>query len=267
MMASNPPSSTASILARASLRASLANPGMDVQRAAAALSGGHNHLAAVLLQHAHRGLVQPRERDIGDAARHQRHAVAPLAFGGKRLADLAEEEWRLRGRRQAAPGVPACPTASTSPIRAPLSASRSPDTGTRIAPAALIQSAAIAAVSRRRNAARARVDQRPRHAGSRSPRARLPPAGRTARPMGTRVSQARQARHSSICSMYDGLDRRAVRPPAPSDRCARAANPSRRPARDRSGRRSDTGRNARSDRGPPVAVCQRRRKSRPRFKR
>ena len=73
---------------------------MDVQRAAAALPGGHDDLAAVLLQHADRRFVQARERHVGDASRHQGHAVPALPLGGKRAADLAEEEGRIGGWRE-----------------------------------------------------------------------------------------------------------------------------------------------------------------------
>jgi hypothetical protein len=73
---------------------------MNVQRAAAALTAGHHHLAAILLQDTDGGLIQSGEAHVGDAPRHQRHPVTPLAFGGKSLADLAEEERRLGRRRK-----------------------------------------------------------------------------------------------------------------------------------------------------------------------
>ena len=76
----------------------VAHSGMQVQGAATALALRHHHLAAVALQHAHRGLIQARETDVGDAPGEKRHAIFALAFRRKRAADLAEEERRLRGR-------------------------------------------------------------------------------------------------------------------------------------------------------------------------
>ncbi len=71
-----------------------------MQRAAAPLPRRYRHLTAVFLQYPHRSLIQARERHIRDASRHQRHAIPPFALGRKRFADLAEEEWRLRGREK-----------------------------------------------------------------------------------------------------------------------------------------------------------------------
>ncbi len=88
------------MLRRASLRASLAQARMQVQRAAAALSFRDHHFAAVLLQHPHGGLVEAREGYVGDAPRQKRHAIPPLALGRKGAPDLAEEERRLGRRRQ-----------------------------------------------------------------------------------------------------------------------------------------------------------------------
>ena len=71
---------------------------MQVQSAAASLAAGNFDFAAVLLQHPHGGLVQPRERDVGDAPGKKRDAVPAAPLGGKRPADLAEEEGWVRGR-------------------------------------------------------------------------------------------------------------------------------------------------------------------------
>ena len=235
----------------------VAHPGVDVQRAAAASARRAPPLRS--------RSSAARAPWLRSAARKRRWRCSPPSSPRGSAARLRPEMSCRSGRRrmaapraaQAAPGAPAFPTASASPSRAPLSASRSPDTGT---------------APRRRQSASRRLQQlsedeigaRTRASSGRrvwfSISAR---AASTSRPYctpdGHALSQARQARHRSMCSMYDVRDRRARRPPAPSGRCARAANPSRRPARDRSGRRSDTGRSVRSGRGPPVAVGQRRR--------
>jgi hypothetical protein len=71
---------------------------MQVQSAAASLAAGRHYFAAVLPQHPHGGLVQPRERDVGDAPRKKCDAVLAAPLGWKRPADLAEEEGRVGGR-------------------------------------------------------------------------------------------------------------------------------------------------------------------------
>ena len=71
-----------------------------MKRPAAGLSRRDNDLAAVLLQHAHRGFVQAREGDIGDTTCHHHHSVPARSLGGKSLADLAEEKRNLGGRRK-----------------------------------------------------------------------------------------------------------------------------------------------------------------------
>ncbi len=73
---------------------------MHVQRPAAALAFRDHHFAAIFLQHPHGGLVETGERNIGHAAGQERDPVAPRAAGGKRAADLAEEERRLGRRRE-----------------------------------------------------------------------------------------------------------------------------------------------------------------------
>jgi len=66
-----------------------------VERAATALVRRDRDLAAVLLQHARRRLIQSRETHVGDAPREERHAMPPASLRGGRLADVAEEERRL----------------------------------------------------------------------------------------------------------------------------------------------------------------------------
>src|ERR1035438_3341487 len=61
----------------------IGEPGMEMQRAAAALPGGHYHFATVALEHAHAGLMQAGERNIGHAAGEEGHAVAANTVGGE----------------------------------------------------------------------------------------------------------------------------------------------------------------------------------------
>ena len=54
-------------------------PGVQLQRAAALLVAGHDHVVALGGQHPHGGLVDAVEEHVLHAARQQRHPAAPLA--------------------------------------------------------------------------------------------------------------------------------------------------------------------------------------------
>src|SRR2546430_13488226 len=71
-----------------------------MQSAAAGLRRGHGHFASVILKNSHGGFIQPGERNVRNASREKRHAVALLSLGWKRLSDLREEEGRFRWGRQ-----------------------------------------------------------------------------------------------------------------------------------------------------------------------
>src|ERR1700723_3139352 len=71
---------------------------VHVQSSAAGLSGGNRDFAAIVLEHADRGLIQTRETDVGDTSGQKRHAILSLADGGKHTAELREERWRFHAR-------------------------------------------------------------------------------------------------------------------------------------------------------------------------
>ena len=252
MMASKTAGEDGVDIAARQLARLVAHAGVHVQRAAAALALRHHHLAAVRLQHAHRGLIQAREADVGDASGQKRHAILALALRRKRAADLAEEERRLGRRRELFADRPAGPAASDAqPAHQRL---ESADL-VKVEQRAGHRSAAPRDCSSCTNTDAAVCARTSRGACAlRFRRAHLPPCGRSARPKGRPIRSRGRPGTDRCARGTNRRDRRAVRPPAPSGRRGRAANPSPGPVRDRWGRRSDTGRNVRSGPGRTAAV-------------
>jgi hypothetical protein len=89
--------------------------GMQMQRAAAALPGGDHHFATVALQHAHAGLMQAGERNVGDAAGEESHPVAAHAFGRECFADLRKKERRVGWRSELCTTPPTRPSIRIRP--------------------------------------------------------------------------------------------------------------------------------------------------------
>ncbi len=73
---------------------------MRRKRAAAGLSRGDDHLAAVRREHANRGVMQRGKTDLGDAPGKQRHAGAARAHGRIRAAELREKKFAVDRRQQ-----------------------------------------------------------------------------------------------------------------------------------------------------------------------
>ena len=172
---------------------------MHLQSSAAALPGGHSDFTSVVLQHAHGRLVQPREGDVGNAARQQRHAVLSLPVSREHLPELAEKERDLGGRRQPFqlrerseklqnPGLP------HKPLQA----------------AALVKEGEVArGLQHPRCGQQLPEDERARQAPrpgqfvvSRDLCPGPPPPGvRTSRPRGMRFRKRGRLKHRSMCSM------------------------------------------------------------------
>ena len=230
-------------------------PGVQRQRAAASLRSGRLHAAAFGGQHAHRRLVDMRERQPLHAAGQQRDLHAPLGPGGRRVTGAHGAGACPRKRDAAAPA----PRIATQP--APQTAS--PRSG-----------AAATRASRRASPPheRQRHQRQPHPRGIRhqrhQQRAEQPVAGRPrialldlrARrsmsgpywtPDGHAVTQARQPRQLSKCVHEATASARpGPRRPPSSGRCARAANPSPRPTGGRSGTSAGRSRSGRRCRCP-----------------
>ena len=159
-----------------------------------------------------------RERSLRSDARRRRWRCSPpsmprgeaLAFRRKRLADLAEEERRLRWRRQCFASAQLPEQLQEARRRAPASAARWPGRCRAAHPAAVIEPGDCS--SCRNTKLRTIAGKpRPRACWLRYRRAPLPPAGRTAR-LKDRPFRSRGRRGTDRCAR--GRSRRSARPSA-----------------------------------------------------
>ena len=85
------------------LAGAVAVAGVVVDRPAAALAGGNEHVAAVLLQDAERGPMRVAEHGVGHAADEERHPGAAAADGRQELRQLRARLDRRRHQRDHLP--------------------------------------------------------------------------------------------------------------------------------------------------------------------
>ena len=189
-------SRTAAIVAPGPGQRGLLAPGVQLQRAAALLVAGHEHVAALGGEHPHGGLVDPVEEHVLHAARQQRHpaAAGPDRGGvhgqpGERLAHRDRRQQRLHRRqpaRAAARPAPRSPAPGAAPGRAPRAGR----------PRAAAACTGTARRSRRGTAGRpGRASRCARPAG-----APTPAAGRTAPRTGTPSRRPCSPGSASMCS-------------------------------------------------------------------
>src|SRR5579875_1408841 len=76
----------------------IANPGMDVQGAAASLRFGNHDLTTIFRQYSDRSIIQSRERQVCNATSKKRNAVANIAIGSDHLAQTLSEKRLLHSR-------------------------------------------------------------------------------------------------------------------------------------------------------------------------